>query len=112
EEAATELAATEDSLRRFLSSNRAFQGSPALAFEEARLRRAQDLRQTLYVNLRQQLDQATIDASRNTPALTVITRPEIVTTRSWPRRRLVVALVVAGALVITLLWLRVASPTS
>ena len=112
DEAGAELAATEDSLRRFLSSNRAFQGSPALTFEEERLRRDQDLRQTLYVNLRQQLDQATIDAARNTPALTVITRPELVTTRSFPKRRLVVAVAVAASLIIALLWLRLISPSS
>jgi uncharacterized protein involved in exopolysaccharide biosynthesis len=93
-----ELRATEDSLRRFLLSNRQYAGSPTLQFEEARLRRAVDLRQTLYVQLSQQLDQATVDAARNTPTLTVLTTPLPVTKRSYPKRRLIVASSLAASL--------------
>lgn len=112
EQAAVELRSAEDDLRRFLSSNRLYAGSPALQFEETRLRRNVDLRQTLYTGLRQQLDQATVDEARNTPSLTVVTQPVIVTKRSYPPRRLLASLALAMALAITVAWLRMREPSA
>jgi uncharacterized protein involved in exopolysaccharide biosynthesis len=107
EQAAQELRAAEDELRRFLTSNRLYAGSPSLQFEEARLRRSVDLRQTLYTGLRQQLDQATVDEARNTPSLTVVTEPVLITKKSFPPRRLIVALALGLALALTVITLRV-----
>ena len=106
-EAESGLRVAESQLRSFLTSNRAFQ-SPSLQFEQARLERNVDLAQTLFVNLRRELDQSAIDAARNTPSLIVITEPLIVTKRSFPKRRLVVAAVLGATLLITLAWLRLA----
>ena len=110
EQAATDLRRAEDELRRFLTSNRLYEGSPSLQFEEARLRRNVDMRQTLYTGLRQQLDQATVDEARNTPSLTILSQPVLVTKRSYPKRRFVASLAFAVALLIGIVWLRVAEP--
>jgi uncharacterized protein involved in exopolysaccharide biosynthesis len=106
-DAAGSLRAAEDSLRAFVLANRSFQGSPSLQLEESRLRRNVDLRQTLYVNLSQQLDQASIDAARNTPALTLLDEPLLVTKRSFPNRRLIASAAVCVAVALLLLLLRV-----
>ena len=106
-DAAGSLRLAEDSLRSFVLANRSFQGSPSLVLEESRLRRNVDLRQTLYVNLSQQLDQASIDAARNTPALTLLDEPLLVTKRSFPNRRLIASASVCFALLLLLFLLRV-----
>lgn len=105
-DARNDLRAAEDSLRWFLTTNRAFQGSPFLQFEEARLRRSVELQQTLFVNLRQQLDQMTLDAARNTPALNVLSTPLLVTKRSYPNRRLIVATMLLASIAVTAVLLR------
>lgn len=109
-EAANSLRAAEDSLRAFVLANRSFQGSPSLLLEESRLRRNLDLRQTLYVNLSQQLDQASIDAARNTPALTLLDEPLLITKRSFPNRRLIAAAALGVALCVLLVLLRFFEP--
>lgn len=109
-EAASSLRAVEDSLRAFVLANRSFQGSPSLQLEESRLRRNLDLRQTLYVNLSQQLDQASIDAARNTPALTLLDEPLLITKRSYPNRRLIAAAGLGAAVCALLVLLRLLEP--
>lgn len=108
EETAADLRAAEDDLRRFLLSNRVYQSSPSLQLEQDRLQRNVVLRQTLYTALRQQLDQASLDAVRNTPTIVILIRPLLITRASFPKRRLIVAIsLVLGALVAGL-WLRIA----
>ena len=105
-DAANALRAAEDSLRRFLVANRNYAGSPTLQFEHGRLERSVQLRQSLYTALRQQLDQATVDAARNTSSLLVIREPLPVTRKVWPKRRFIV--IVAGLIgvlvAMVLLW--------
>ena len=106
ERAGTALRDAEEELRRFLVTNRAYQGSPTLKIEQERLQRTVDQRQTLYTALQQQLDQASIDAARNTPTLIVLARPAEITKPSWPKRRLLVAIGFALGLLGALVWLR------
>lgn len=106
ERAAAALRDAEEELRRFLVTNRAYQQSPTLKIEEERLRRTVDQRQTLYTALQQQLDQASIDAARNTPTLVVLSRPAEITKPSWPKRRLLVAIGLLAGILAALTWLR------
>lgn len=89
-EAREELAIAENAMQVFLERNRAYQSSPALIFESARLQRRLDLQQQLYVTLSQAYQQARITEVRNTPVITVIDPPELTATKS--RNPLVMAL--------------------
>lgn len=71
-----ELTAAEGDLQRFLRRNRAYKDSPELAFEAARLERRVALYQQVYTALAQAHEQARIDEVRNTPAITIVDRPE------------------------------------
>ncbi len=90
------VAAAQDSLRsaeidleQFLSTNRGdTRSSPSLAFRETRLRRRLDMTQTRFVDLQRQLDQARVQEVRDTPAITVLDKPNIPARRYRPRRRL------------------------
>lgn len=72
-----ELRAAEDSLQRFLQHNATFSNSPALTFQEQRLTRSVDLRQTIYTGVAQENERARIDAVRDTPVITVIESPNL-----------------------------------
>jgi len=92
DQARLELAAAESSLADFSQRNRVITGSPGLQMEESRLRRAVDMAQQVYVQLRLQAEQAGVQAVRNTPAITVVDPPVLPVKRSWPHRTLSVAL--------------------
>ena len=95
------VAATQDDLRsaeadmeRFLASNRGdSRTSPSLAFRETALRRKLDMTQTRFVDLTRQLDQARAQEVRDTPAITVLDKPNIPARRYRPRRRQVTLVV-------------------
>jgi uncharacterized protein involved in exopolysaccharide biosynthesis len=87
-----ELSAAEGDLRKFYERNRMIANSPSLQLEEARLRRSVDMAQQLYVQLRIQEEQAALQEVRNTPAISVIDPPMVPVKRSWPKRRLAIAL--------------------
>jgi uncharacterized protein involved in exopolysaccharide biosynthesis len=74
--ARSQLSAAEDSLREFLESNRSFENSPRLRFEEQRLQRNIDLRQQVYTSLAEAYEQARISEVRDTPVITVVDSPE------------------------------------
>jgi uncharacterized protein involved in exopolysaccharide biosynthesis len=88
EQARKDLAEAEGVLAAFYQRNRTITGSPALQMEEARLRRAVDMAQQVYVQLRLQEEQAAVQEVRNTPAISVIDPPLVPVKRSWPKRRL------------------------
>lgn len=82
QQAQEELRQAEAALERFLETNRTYQSSPRLAFEGARLQRRIDLQQQVYSTLAQAYEQARIGEVRNTPIISVVSPPEIVTSRS------------------------------
>jgi uncharacterized protein involved in exopolysaccharide biosynthesis len=91
-----DLQAAEGDLEQFLSSNRGdVRSSPSLAFREARLRRRVDLTQTRFLELQRQLDQARVLEVRDTPAITVLDRPNLPQRHYKPRRSLVFLVVLA-----------------
>jgi uncharacterized protein involved in exopolysaccharide biosynthesis len=71
-----ELRKTEDQLQSFLNRNREFRSDPALFFEYERMQRDVAMRQSVYTMLSQTLEQARIEASRNTPSIRVIEQGE------------------------------------
>lgn len=75
EEAEEHLFAVEDSLEQFLENNRSYQSSPALRFEHDRLQRRVTLHQQVYTSLAQSLEEAKVQAVRNTPVVTVVEPP-------------------------------------
>lgn len=74
--AADELARREGEFRHFLESNRRYEESPRLQLVAAELERSIALQQQVYVSLATALDQAKIEAVRNTAVITVIDGPE------------------------------------
>ena len=91
-DAQRELTEAELALQRFYERNRTIVNAPSLQIEEGRLRRAVDMAQQVYVQLRLQEEQASVQAVRNTPAISVIDPPLLPVKRSWPQRRLAVLL--------------------
>jgi uncharacterized protein involved in exopolysaccharide biosynthesis len=65
----------EDHLQEFLQRNRDFRGAPQLAFEYDRLQRDVAMRQAVYTNLMQALEQSKIEEVRNTPVISMVERP-------------------------------------
>jgi uncharacterized protein involved in exopolysaccharide biosynthesis len=66
--------------------------SPDLQMEEGRLKRAVDMAQQVYVQLRMQAEQAGLQEIRNTPVISAVDPPLLPVKRSWPNRRLAVVL--------------------
>lgn len=71
-EAEAELRQAEAAQLRFLQANREYRGAPLLEFEAARLQRAVDLRQEVYVSLVKAYDEARISEVRDTPVIATI----------------------------------------
>lgn len=95
-DASQRLRLAEDQLQTYLSENRNFSQSSAVAFELDRLRRAVTMRQELYTSLAKSLDEARIEEVRDSPVLTVIepAEPPLLADRPvWPRRAIVGLLV-------------------
>jgi uncharacterized protein involved in exopolysaccharide biosynthesis len=80
----------EQELAGFYQRNRSIASSPALQLQESKLKRAVDMAQQVYVQLRIQEEQAAVQEVRNTPAISVIDPPLLPVKRSWPNRRLAV----------------------
>jgi uncharacterized protein involved in exopolysaccharide biosynthesis len=104
------LSAAEAALTRFYERNRSLTNSPSLLTEEGRLRRAVDLSQTIYTQLRLQQEQAAVQAVRNTPAITTIDPPIEPVRRSKPKRRFITLLGFLVGLSIGALWLITSRP--
>lgn len=95
----------EDRMQGFLQRNRDFAGSPALTFEEDRLRRGLSLRQSVYTTLVQQLEEAQIREVRDTPVFTMLEGPRRAAT---PQSRRVIPKALVGATAGLLLGLLIA----
>jgi uncharacterized protein involved in exopolysaccharide biosynthesis len=95
--------AIEDTLRQFYVHNRVA-NTPNLLFTEARLKRDVEFAQTLVSQLRAQLEQARLQEVRDTPALSVISVPEIPGRRSRPNRKLIVLAAFIGSCLLCLSW--------
>jgi uncharacterized protein involved in exopolysaccharide biosynthesis len=87
-----DLSAAEEALTAFYERNRSIGNSPTLQLQEGQLKRQVDMAQQVYVQLRLQEEQAAVQEVRNTPAISVIDPPLVPVKRSWPNRRLAVAL--------------------
>jgi uncharacterized protein involved in exopolysaccharide biosynthesis len=85
---AQDLQDAEEALKRFYQSNRSWQQSPQLIFQEGQLRRQVDLRQELYRSLRREYESARIEEVNNTPVITVIDSAVVPVRKSGPQRRL------------------------
>jgi uncharacterized protein involved in exopolysaccharide biosynthesis len=120
DQAETELHQAEATQLRFLQANRNYSGSPILEFEQARLRRAVDLKQEVYISLAKSYEEARIAEVRDTPVITTIDSAVAPDQRSSPRPLLngVIGFLLGGALASGLIYLleqrsrtgRVASP--
>jgi len=78
------LSASEEALRRFYEGNRRFSESPALVFDESRMKRGIELRQELYTTLSKELETARIQEINDTPTITVIDPPTASSRPSGP----------------------------
>ncbi len=85
-EAHAQLDSAEMALEHFYASNRILTSSPSLTAQEARLRRRVDMAQSIYLSLSQQLEDAQIDAVRDTPTLTPVERPIAPAKPTWPKK--------------------------
>jgi uncharacterized protein involved in exopolysaccharide biosynthesis len=86
-ETSDQLAASEQQLISFRERNRVIT-SPELQQESERLQRAVRVNEQLYLQLRQNLEDARIEEVRDTPVLTVIDPAVPATEASFPRPRL------------------------
>lgn len=113
--ARAQLDSSELSLQNFYTANRTFASSPALSFQEGRLRRSIEMAQTVYTTLTQQLEQARVDEVRDTPTLTIVQPPIAPYKPQWPRKSvlgligLVFGVVVGSA---SVLWTDILPPDS
>ncbi|CAN5142569.1 hypothetical protein BH23GEM2_BH23GEM2_23420 [soil metagenome] len=111
-----DLQSTEERQRRFYEQNRAWRNSPALVFEEGRLRRNVELASNLYITLRQQLEMARLEEFNDAALITVVDRAVVPRKARWPRWGMLlvssmlvgvfVAMGVAGSAVILEDWRR------
>lgn len=77
QEVMTELREAEDRLQQFLTRNRGFISSSETQFERDRLTRDIAMRQSIAAGLLQGFEQAKIEEVRDTPAITVVERPDL-----------------------------------
>jgi len=100
--ARADLLQAEDSLTRFLAHNRTYDQSPALTIQYQRLQRLVALKQDVYLTLSRNLEEARIQEVKEAPLLTVVDPPRVRWRRSEPNRRNVVALFLAGGIILIL----------
>jgi uncharacterized protein involved in exopolysaccharide biosynthesis len=88
-DAQRELESAELELQKFLEVNVSF-GSPQLSFQEARLQRRVNLKQSVFQSLAQSYERARVEESRTTSPIALISRPEGSVERTGPPRTLIV----------------------
>lgn len=71
------LRVAEDRLEAFLRTNRSWENSPELGFQQGRLQRQVTMQQQVFTTLAEAHEQARISEVRNTPVITVVERPEL-----------------------------------
>jgi uncharacterized protein involved in exopolysaccharide biosynthesis len=82
------LRRTEDTLQVFLERNRSYRDSPALEFQQTRLRRQVDLNQQVVSTIQRDLQAARLDEINETPILSVIDSGSAPFRAVFPKRRL------------------------
>jgi uncharacterized protein involved in exopolysaccharide biosynthesis len=97
------LRRAEESVKVFYDRNRDWQQSPALVFEEGRLRRQLTINQELYLTLKREYETARIEEVNDTPVITIIDSAVVPQERSQPRPLLwmIVAFLVGSMLSIS-----------
>jgi uncharacterized protein involved in exopolysaccharide biosynthesis len=99
-QAERDLRGAEAEHLQFLQTNRRYEDSPLLRFQEGRLARTVALRQEIFVTLSREYEQARIAEVRDTPVLTIIDAATPPDRRSFPRRKIMVlAALVVGVLI-------------
>jgi uncharacterized protein involved in exopolysaccharide biosynthesis len=106
EQTRRELDSAETAVRAFMQRNRVA-SSPALEFEQKRLEREAELKQSLYATVVQQFEQARLQEARNVPTLTILAEPFVPVKKSAPNRRFIVALGLLGGLVLLVAEVRI-----
>jgi uncharacterized protein involved in exopolysaccharide biosynthesis len=105
-----ELAAAEDTLRSFKSSNMNYMVSndPGLTLELSRLEREVDLKSTLYLTMSQQNEMAKIEAAKDIPVVQILDYGAVPLEKSSPRRSIIMIASFFGSLFFSLvlcLWI-------
>ena len=99
-ETQTSLTASEDRLRSFREKNRRVVDSPMLLLEQARLEREFQIKSTIFVELKKQVEIAKIEEIKNIPIVNVLDVARVPITRSAPKRTATVIWVFSLSLVI------------
>ena len=79
------LRTSEENLRLFYEQNRGTIIAPGLKFEEARLKRDEDVQSSLFLNLQAQLEAARIEEINDAALITVIDTAVVPRKAQWPR---------------------------
>ena len=103
-EAAAALRRAEQALDEFQDRNRAWQQSPQLTSMQARLRRAVDLRQEVFVTLSREVETSRIEQVNDAPVISVIERAAAPRFKSGPRRTVIVVLGAVFGVLLALSW--------
>lgn len=104
-QAQEQLRDAEDELETFLSRNRRYSESPETQFQHSRLQRQVSFLQQILTSRAQNLEQARVEAVRNTPVITVVDGPRGTALQTAPKPLVnaVLGLVLGFALAAT--WL-------
>lgn len=100
-----QLHEAEGKLLEFIENNRSTQGSPALQFELARLRRAVEIREEVFLNLSGQLEIVKFEYYRNMPSIIVIDEAVVPYTAARPNRPVILAVGIVLSLFLGLAFL-------
>jgi uncharacterized protein involved in exopolysaccharide biosynthesis len=103
--AKAELDSLEGRLARFADSNRSYATSPSLALEYHRIERVVMAQNTVWVELRRQLELAKIDENKNMVTIDVLDWATTPVKRASPRRKFILAVGVLLGLVGSALFL-------
>jgi uncharacterized protein involved in exopolysaccharide biosynthesis len=104
------LREAENQHRDFLSANRSITSSPALQFEDARLRRQIQIRQDVFLALINQAQAAKLREVRNTPAISLIQPPQASPKKVWPRASVWALFALIGTFTVVVGWMYVIRP--
>lgn len=104
------LRAAENQHRDFLSANRSITSSPALQFEDARLRRQIQIRQEVFLALTNQAQAAKLREVRNTPAISLIQPPQASPRKVWPRASVWALFALISTFTVVAAWYYVVKP--
>ncbi len=105
QEAALALRQAEERLDSFHLRNRAWQQSPALVSEEARISRQVDIHRESYLLLSRGLEQARIEEVNDAPVISIVQHAAAPRYRAHPRRSLMVILAGALGVAVALGWI-------